>query len=168
MTSVALSLIWLKIDGQEEKKLTFIELCPHLEWYLILTEANLTGQNLELWLGCIRKLMIVWRSICMHSCLCVGGFVVFLPKKVGIKLLFFLVLVKEAKIPKILKFPTFFMSILSNSTHQLFFKIVNYAQRFPLFVNSAIKIRSKENKVAPWVLRNSQCLFNIRLMIGGR
>lgn len=45
-------------DGREEKKLTFTELCPHLEWCLILKGDDLIGPNLEQWLGYIRKLMI--------------------------------------------------------------------------------------------------------------
>lgn len=119
---MAFSLIWLEIDGQEEKKLTFTELYLHLEWYLIQTEASLIGQNLELWRGSIRKLMIAWRNICTHSCLCVGGFAVFLPKKVYIKFLFCLVSVKEAES---LKFRNF----------QLLYCPIQYASSFSKIVN---------------------------------
>lgn len=122
---MAFSLICFKIDGQEEKKLTFTELYLHLELYLILTEASLIGQNLEPWRGSIRKPMIAWRSIYMHLCLCVGEFAVFLPKKVCINFIFFLV-DQRSKITKIQKFSTL-ISILFNSTCQQFFRIINYA-----------------------------------------
>lgn len=76
-------------DGQEEKKLTFTESCPHLEWCLTLKGDDLTGPSFERWLGSTRKLMRAWRSTCVHLCQCAGGSVVSPQKKVGVHVFIF-------------------------------------------------------------------------------